>query len=268
VCKHPVAIQNEFEEFLEFGPGLQTPHSFPGRCHLPQNYDRGLFPTFVDLTPPNKTLRVFVTDPADAGRRVLIQGLDNQGAIIFSQDGLTPTTGEYLTFEQPFVQFPMELSAITGIQKDVTVGVVKFYQVDLTTGDMVLLLTMEPSETVASYRRYFLQGLPINCCHNNPSLPHSVQVEAMAKLALIPVQSDPDWLLIQSLEALIAECQAVRFEGQDSPVADQKSALKHRSAIGFLNGQLTEKLGKSRPAVVFKPFGSATLRRAGIGYLT
>lgn len=267
VCRRPVAIQNQFEEFLEFGRGLQTA-ACPGRCHFPTNYDRGLFPTFLDLATPNKTLRVFVTDPADAGRRVLIQGLDAQGEIIFSSDGLTPTTGEFLTCEQPFTQFPLELSAITGIQKDVTVGVVRFYQVDLTTGEMVLLLTMEPSETVASYRRYFLDGLPSACRHANGLPSPTVQVEAMAKLALVPVQADTDWLLIQSMEALISECQSVRFESMDSPGSDQKSAQKHHSAIGFLNGQLTDKLGKTRPAALFRPFGNASLRRQGIGLIT
>ncbi len=267
VCKRPVPIQNEFEEFLEFGIGLQPRNACNPGCRFPQNYDRGLFPTFIDIAPTNKTLRVFMTDPGDVGKRVLIQGLDSQGEIIFSQDGLQPTVGEFLMLQMPFSQFPLEISQITGIQKDVTIGVVRFYEVDLTTGDMVLLLTMEGSETVASYRRYFLDGLPLNCCDNNPQAGTSAQVVGMAKLELIPAQQDSDWLLIQSLEALISECQSIRFDGMDSPGADQKSAMKHHQAIGFLNGQLTDKLGKTRPAAIVKPFGNATLRRQGIGTL-
>lgn len=263
VCNRPVAIQNDWYQFIEFGIGLQHTPS----CQLLSMYRVGNFPTAVDIATTNQTVRVFMTDAGDVGKRVLIQGEDAQGQTIRSQDGLTPTLGEYLTLGSPFVQFPIGLSKITGIQKDVTIGPVQFYQVDLTSGATVPILTMEPSETTAWYPRYQITGLPRNCCHNN-LLPNTAQITAMAKLELIPVQQDSDWLLIQSLEALISECQAVRFESMDSGSSDQKSALKHRQALGFLQGQITHLLGQNRPAVVWKPFGSATLRRRRIGTLT
>src|SRR6185295_16002 len=169
-------------------------------------------------------------------KRTLIQGLDQNGTVIRSQDGLTPTLGEFLTLQEPFVQAPMEISAITGIQKDVTLGPVKYYEVDLTTGDTRLLLTMEPSEQTASYRRYTINGLPRNCC--NTPLGATAQVTGMAKLELIPVRCDTDWLLIQNLEALASECQAIRFDSLDSGNGARQAARKHHDAIGYLQGEL------------------------------
>lgn len=263
VCQRPIAVQNEFFEFLEFGVGLQPNDC---GCQYLQMYDRGVFPTFADIAAPNKTVRVFMVEPADAQKRTLIQGLDANGVVIRSQDGLTPTLGEFLTLQDPFVQAPMEISSITGIQKDVTLGPVKYYEVDLTTGDTRLLLTMEPSEQSASYRRYTINGLPRNCC--NTTLPTTTQVTGMAKLEFIPVRQDTDYLLIQNIEALASECQAIRFDGMDSPNSDRKAAVKHREAIGYLNGELTHYLGALKPAVVFAPFGSARLERRGIGLMT
>lgn len=271
VCNQGIAIQNEFYEFLEFGNGLQPSSnccaSLNGsNCQFLQMYDRGTVPTFADLSSTGKTVRAYMTDAGDLGKRVLIQGQDNNGLDIQGQDGLTPVLGEYLILQSPFVQAPMGVTKLTGVQKDTTLGPIKLYEVDLTNGDTRLLLTMEPSEQVASYRRMFINGLPRNCCGDVTTT--TTQVTGMAKLELIPVQQDTDYLLIQSVQALVLECQSIRFSEMDSPNADKKSAQKHHEAIGILQGQLTHYLGQSRPAVLFKPFGSATLRRQGIGMLT
>lgn len=272
VCNRPVSIENEFYEFLEFGNGLQ-----PGRncctslngnnCQQLKTYDRGTVPTFVDLTPPGKTVQVVMTNAADAGQRVLIQGQDKNGDTIITEDGINQVQGIYVVLAFPFVQAPLEISKITGIQKDVTIGPVKIYEVDLATAATTLLLTMEPSEKVASYRRYFVNGLPLNCCNTFP-LPTTVQITGMAKLELVPVKVDTDYLLIQSIQALAEECQSIRFSKMDSLTGAQQAKLHHQDAIGLLNGQLTHYLGVSRPAVQEHPFGSARLRRQAIGSMT
>lgn len=267
VCNRAISIQNEWFEELEFGYGIQPNFGCspsPVGCQFLEMYDRGFFPTFSDLQK-GKTLRIYTTDASDAGKRVLIQGTDQNDSIIYGQDGIVPCLGEFVTLEPPFAQFPMTLNSLTGIQKDITTGPLKFYETDSVTGDTRLILTMEPSEEVASYRRYFLNGLPSNCC-NNPN--GTAQVTAMVKLDFIPAKADTDWLMFHSpggLEALIAEAQCQRFDGMDSASSDNKMLLKHRQAIGYLQGQLTHFFGKSKPAVVFAPFGSARLERQGIG---
>lgn len=272
VCRKPVRIQNEFYEFLEAGVGLQPITNCAGNsrhnCNLLEAYDRGQFPTFTDLVPGNKRIRVYMTDPADFGRRVLIQGQDANGVTIRTLDGTMQVQGIYLGLTPPFVDLPFNIDKLTGLQKDVTVGDVKFYELDTTTQVQRLLVTMEPSEEVAGYRRYFINGLPKNCCDPTNSGVTTVQITAMAKLAFIPVMFDPDYLIIQNLAALKEECQAVRFGEMDDSTSLNQAGARHAKAISLLNGELRHHLGKERPAINFAPFGTAHLGRQRIGTLT
>lgn len=259
VCNRPVRIQNEFFEFLDFGIGLQPKNRF---CNFLETYERGVYPSFSDLVPPNKLIRVYITDAADVGKRALIQGKDQNDTTIYSQDGLVQVTGTFVDFVSPFVDTAMVLNTLNGIQKDITSGQVKFFEVDSVTGVERLILIMEPGETVAAYRRYLVNGLPNSCAC---SCTNPTQVTAMAKLDFIPVAVDTDYLTIQNVEAIIEECQSVRYSTMDQPAAAQLAIKHHRDAIALLNGQLIHMLGKQRPAISFKPFGSAALERQAIG---
>jgi hypothetical protein len=272
VCRHPVRIQNEFYEFLEAGIGLQ-PQNNCGvdslrNCNLMESYDRGLFPTFSDLVPGNKRLRFYITDAADVSRRVIVQGMDGNGQVIRSLDGHFQIQGIALTFSTPFVQTPFDISFISGLQKDQTIGIVQIYEYDTTTGTQRLISTMEPTEEVAGYRRYFLNGGPASCCDPAATGTTTVQVTAMAKLAFIPVVADTDYLVIQDLDALKEACQAVRYGEMDDSTSAQQTQLRRSNAIGLLNGELRHHLGKDRPAVNFAPWGTARLQNQCIGSLT
>ncbi len=261
VCNREVPIQNQFYVYLQFGIGKQ-PQRF---CNFLQTYERGIVPTFSDFVAGNK-LRVYLTDATDAGKRVLIQGTDANDAVIYSLDSLTQVTGEFLVLEAPFVEAPMILNSLTGIEKDITNGPVKFYETNPTTGDIRLILTMEPGEKVAAYRRYFINGLPTRCCNPCDS---PLRVTAIAKLDYVPVQVDTDYLVpVQNLEAITEEAQSIRYSTMDTPAAAGLADKHHRDAIRILNGELIHFQGKDKPAIEFKPFGSASLRRAQVGILT
>lgn len=282
VCSKPVPLNNQFYEYLQFGAGRQRKHwqHSGGFCGFWGNnvetYSRNNVVTFHDLLPTPQTIRIYGTDPADTDgtHRVLLQGLDANGQVVYSQDGFNQVTGIFVTLDTPFVDSPFPFSRLTGIQKDLTTGQVQFFQVDPTTGAQNDLHSMEPSELTASYRRYYLNRLPLNCCHGGPvnpcqppatGVPTTVQVTAMAKLELIPVLVDTDYTLIQSAEAIINECEAIRYEGMDNANAHQMADRKHKKAIQLLIGQMTHYLGKDSPAVSFHPFGSASLERQKIG---
>lgn len=270
LCRGPVAVQNEFYEFLQFGIGLQEPRGATGQCRnthciIPEAFDRGSFPTFIDLDE-NRILRVYITDNRDIGSRVLVQGTDTSDNPIISLDGTSDVLGVFLDLTTPFTDSPA-LNSLIGIQKDVTAGPVRFYQVNPDTSEEELILTMEPSEQVASYRRYFLAGLPRNCC-GPPTDLTTVQITAMAKLEFVPVRVDTDYLLIGNIEALIAECESIRYSSMDSPGAKSMAQERHAQAIRLLQGELVHQLGKERPAINFAPFGSAHLRSQLIGRLT
>jgi hypothetical protein len=273
VCNRPVPLRNQFYEYLQYGNG-RMPKMGPW-CHWPrytQGFTRNSVPTFVDpVNPPNPFfLKAFVTNSNDANgvNRILFQGLDSTGSTIYTQDGGNEVVGQFTPFAFPFVIAQQEMTAITGIQKDVTQGAVQIFQSD-PAGIIpdTLLLTMQPGETTASYRRYYLDHLPCWCCQPQPPVtsPQPVTVNAIVKLDLVPIVYDTDYALIQSKEAIILTCQALRMERMDSNTTIAKAKAYFDEAIRLLQGQVTHFLGKNTIAVNFSPFGTADLRRVRIG---
>lgn len=291
ICNHPVPIRNQFYDYLQFGngrmpnafiqtivaPGTVTPFTFSSCFSTIDIRSRNNAPTFADLSNPPQNIVLFPGDPTDGQgqARVLLQGLDPAGNTIYTTDGLNRVLGQFVTLKNPFATAPIPMSKITGVQKDITIAPVQVFQSDPNTGAQILLLTMEPSEQTAWYRRYFFNQLPLDCCNGavpsvcNPTLPavNLVQITAIAKLELIPVAVDTDYCLIQNKEALISEAQAVRYSEMDVPNKAQLMADHHTQAVRYLNGELTHYLGLNEPAVNFQPFGSAHLRRQRIGQL-
>lgn len=266
VCNRPRPVQNQFYEYLQYGngrmPRLHPCRHWPG---LTQIYARNVVPTFTDLSNAPQLLACYMTNPADFGKRVLLQGTDNNGVTILSQDGINPVSGEYVNLRTPFITTTNRFNTITGIQKDLTLGPVQIFQVDPNTGAQVLLVTMEPSETTAAYRRYLFNPLPHNCCPG-PTAPNgTVQITAIVKLEFIPMQVDTDYSLICNVEALTEEAQALRLSRVDNKNSKAMSQERHLQAVRLLNGELTHYMGLDKPAVEFAPFGSARLRRQNIG---
>jgi hypothetical protein len=266
LCDQTIAVKNQFYEYLQFGNGRLPKSRRHCKCEIQQAYTRNNAITFTDLCNAPQYLTAYITDDRDIGKRILFQGLDANNNTIYSTDVVANVVGIFLPFTMPEpAQTPMTFSSVNGIQKDVTYGIVRIYQHDPVTGDETLLLTMQPGEETASYRRYYLQSLPCNCC--NDITPGIVQVTAIAKMDLIPVVSDTDYCLIQNLEAIIEECASVRYAAMDSPSAKQMSMERHKFAVTLLNGELNHFMGKNEVAVNFAPFGSAHLRRQAIGRL-
>jgi len=152
VCRTPYRIQNEFYEFLPGGIGLQGGlNGVSDRadwCGAFQGFERGVFPTFIDLTPANQYLTVFLTNPADVGKSIIFQNaIDQNGNLIYEQDGTNSIVGTSLTFQQPSVTTAMIVTGFSGIQKDQTVGDILLYQTDATTGAQILLSRYTANET-------------------------------------------------------------------------------------------------------------------------
>jgi len=274
MCTMPIPLQNQFYEYMQFTNGSWPKNPCRTQlCNPVSGFSRNNAITFSDLLSPNKILSVRGTSAADETLRTLIGCVDANDQVVFSLDGPVQVRGVYVTLTLPSATLsvagvPLEISAITGIQKDVTLGAISYYEVDTVTGDERLLLTMEPGETTAFYRRYYLSGVPTNCCGVPAAVAGTVQVSAMAKLEPIPVKVDSDYLTLTGeigLQALICECQATRLSKVDSLAAKQEARERHNAAIRLLQGQLVHYLGKQDPAISFAPFGTARLRRQRIG---
>ena len=244
VGEQPIYIQNEFYEVLPGGVGPMPDSSCNDWCGTVAGYERGVWPTSIDLMPPNQQVRVYVTDARDIGTRILIVGLDQNGNEIYSQDGLQTVTGFYITFNTPFVDNGFEVSKITGIVKPVTYGDVLIYQVDQTTGVEVLLSRYKASETNPAYRRYFIAPLPACCSTGTP-----FNVTAIAKMEYIPVIRDTDFLVIGNIPALTEMVQALRFFSQDVVASHQLGAAHEKRAIKLMRQELEHYVGIENPAV-------------------
>lgn len=262
VCQKPVRLRNGFYEYLEFGIGLQPRGCKPQVCSpsAMQAFERDTVVTLNDFASSPQILRVFPTDNADLGRRIVFQGTDQNGVTILGTDTQTQsaTLGETVFIGAPFTNTLNQFSTLTGILKDPTLGPIQVFMVDPVSGASTLLTSMDPNETTAMYRRYLVNGLPCGCC-NNP-IPGPIQVSAQCKLDYVPVVSPQDYLRILSIPALKEEVQAIRYSRMDTPAAAANETKHHRKALSLLNGQLDHFLGKTQTAVAVSLFGSAKLR--------
>ena len=277
-CDRPLRIQNQFYEYLQFGSGHWPKVACGSTANVCRTGPREAFrrntaATFTDLTTPGYGLRFYPGDAADAGLRVLVGCTDANSQTVYTLDGPVQVNGVFTTLGLPFVDLKLpgtttalELGSITAIQKDITIGTLSIYEVNLTTGDQTLLSIMEPGETVAYYTRYYLNALPQNCC--NSPVTGNVQVSAIVKLDLVPARVATDCLLIQSKEAIINEAQSARLGDSDSSDAKAQSAERHRAAVRFLQGQLSHYEGREQPAIAFSPFGNQRLSQQRIGLMT
>jgi hypothetical protein len=268
VCSYPVKTQNEFYEFLEAGVGLQPQTACDTPCQTTITaYERGFYPSMVDI-PTSSTfrLRVYAKDTQDYGKRVLCSGTDTNDVIIRNTDttahSTTQVQGEFLTLGTPFTDSIAVFKTLTGVQKDITFRDVDLYAVDTATGAETKLSTYAANETVPSYRRYFFNNLPLNCCCSNTG---TITVTAMAKLEFIPVTTDTDFLLIGNLPALEEECLSTHYGRMDNPTSLQMAALKHKNAITLLNKELDHYFGRMRPAINQPLWGTARLSYKNIG---
>lgn len=266
VCKRPIPLRNQWYEFLEFGPGYQ-PNGCGPCLSTPTNpanrplaaCERETVTTFAPLLPGGQYIRAYATDPADVGRTALIQGKDSNGQVVRYLDALSNASGlgEKIIFSSPFTDTTNAFTETTGIQKQKTYGEVQFFQVDSASGTELPLLVMAPGETTASYRKYYISGLPLNCC----STPQGeIQVLAMCRLDFVPVACDADYLSIANVPALIDETMSIRLGRVELPASQQMSVTKHANALRILNAQLDLYLGKTQTAVQRHIFGSDRMR--------
>lgn len=259
ICQRPRPLRNGFYEYLQFGTGQRPKTCSPWCDRIQQAFERDNVPLLAPFpTSGPQQIRVFISNPADVGKRIIIQGADQNGNTVYGQDTDTAAAilGEQIGFTQPFSSSQYLYQDITGILKDATLGPVQIFAVD-SNGNQTLISSMEPSETSASYRQFQLDGLPPNCC-NSPT--GQIQVQAQCKLDFVPVQSDTDYLIIPNVLALDEECQARDYSRNDTMTSAKLEQKHHQRALALLCGQLDHYHGKIRTAVSVPIFGSARLR--------
>ena len=250
---HPILLRNNFFEFLPYGPG-QTDGDCSGWTSC-DGFQRDNVATSDDIIPPDKGLRVYPTNAADVGKTITFFGLDDNGAPIVG--------GVPITLALPFTTSTVAISAITDVQKAVTLDRVLVYELNMAPADpgnwtSRLIAIYQPGETRPVYTRYYL---PPNCCCRSGCANSTVL--AMVRLGYVEAVADADYLVIGNLDALELMCQGLRAK-EVGNLAGYEAFM--RDAIRQLNRELkTDTSG--RLAIDFPVFGNAKFSQRMKGFI-
>ncbi len=237
VCDTPIKIRNEWHEFLENGVGLRDADD--GGLTL---YDRGTACSFDDMSGTTKKIKVYADVPEDSSARILLQGLDENGNWIRTQDAGSWVDGEYVSINASTPQLSTKFfSSLTSVQKPVTNGTVRIYQYDTVATTQTPMGYYEPDETIPWYRRSLITDL-VNqgACDGASTSCATKAVTVMAKMAFIPVVNDTDYLLIGNIPALKDMIQSIRK--YENNLFEEAQAWESK-AIMELDKELSSYLG-------------------------
>ena len=262
-----------FNEWYEFGEAVRSPETAGAEGLAPYLVERQNTCQFTDTTS-NALIRIYPSVAADAGVKVLLQGLDPNGVPIRTVVGSTYVDGEQVTIASPFTTTTFEFMApgLLGVQKPVTKGRLTAYSVDPSTGIETKIAIWEPSEVNPSYRRSFLASRPQCCgpqpvcspngngCDQYPATPAcgSPRGEAIARMDFIPALVDTDWLFISNIQAIASGCRALLAEERDQAT---KAMYEWEAAKRILRNELEKYSPAELTRVVTRPYGNAPFER-------
>lgn len=274
ICSTNVPIRNLWFEFqdnvipptLTDGPGFDW-----------KSLDRGVVPVGVQPPVPSQ-VRFYATNVSDAGVRILVQGLDQNGVIIRNLDPVTGSmvNGEYLTLVAPPlpVTSVSRFSQITAVQKGLTADRVLFVAVDPVTFAETTMATYQYDDIYPQFRRTFLTAFPrtqLTCPQITDDCPtpstctgaNVYSVKAIVKLNFLPARVPTDWLLLENLPAISLMAQAVFKEDRGF---DAAALTLEGKAVRELRNELKAMTGDVQTVNV-QSQGSASLCRVFSGFI-
>jgi hypothetical protein len=231
----PGVVRNRWYEFLDSGPGILESTDHVGR----QLIDQDTAACFSDISGTGKRLRLYtdaLTASVDTGAKILLQGYDDNGAWIRTQDGSNYVDGEYVILTSSYVETASNFSSLSGAQKPDTKGNVTVKEYNVAAETVRTIAEYEPLENLPTYRRSMIPGITT-----------STTVTVSGKLRFIPAQNDIDWLHINNQPALKLMVMAVRKE--ENNVMDEAMVYEAK-ALKTLQDQLMHHLGDG---AVFSP---------------
>lgn len=254
ICDDGIPIRNGWYEFTGASWIRED-----GDCGPLEMVDRGTACVYSDIisTGNAKKLRFYPTRAQDVGKRILVQGYDENSLWIRNLDGTTWVDGEYVTLGSPFADTVSTFSAITGVQKATTVDRVDVYELDTVLGTERQIGFWQASEIVPEYRRSFIPDIDrCQCC----STTTSITVTALCKLKHVPVSIPTDYLIIGNIPALKDMALAIqRRENNEEALAQslERSALRElvrekREMVGDITSIWIETQGTAPLCNVFE----------------
>jgi|SRR6516165_742360 hypothetical protein len=263
VCGRPIAVRDQFYEFLENGFGIrgQTVTTttqgttspccggVSGVCGIQEALYRGHYATFADIQPTGKKLQLVCDKLTDVGKQALVFGYDdNNNWIRTSQSGVF-NDGELITLGQaPGTVSVNNFSVVTDIQPPQNLdGQWWLYEYTVASAAQRLIGQYQYFDLRPQFARYFFPAI-LPQVGQPPGTCAQVLVEALVKLEFIPAKKDTDYLLIGCLPALKEMMMALQ-KAEDEPDALRKVqivAAGQQVAKQILDQQLDHYLGSGR----------------------
>jgi hypothetical protein len=230
----------------------------PSNCGWSSNItarDAGTAPTYNEITGEDgKLIRVYIEKNNDVGKTLKIFGINGTTNLPLQEfvdgawvDGIT------LTFAKPFAVTTVPVRRITSVLKQATEGNVHLYEYDTVSATMRDLALYAPSETNPRYRRTTLTNftcLP-SACSETDGVRYA-SLEALIKIAFIPVEADNDFLMIDNFDAIKLMVHSLRLEEAGK---DAEAAIKRARAIEELNFEYRDRNPGPQTTVRVSPMG-------------
>jgi len=275
VCNNPIPTWNNWWSFLP----MSNPNWCDGAFAFSPNgsctgsivaLNDGVTPVFNKIPCGTaRAIQVFPSVQQDVGATVTIFGIDANGQTVRTQtaSGIIQE-GETVTLAVPFVQTVNQFQRIDRITKTVTQGVVRYFQLDSTTGLIDDLVVHEPTETTPMYRHSKISRV----IGFNPPTPPNCQnacgglrsIQALVKLEFVPVMADTDIVLIDNLQALKDMIMSIKEDEAGNTKHAEELEIK---AVHELNLELRNKFPNSQTPGQVNCYGTARLEKQGIGTL-
>lgn len=260
VCGRPIAVRDQFYEFLENGFGIRGQQivsttggtnsccGAAGVCGIQEALYRGHYATFSDIIPTGKKLQLVCDKITDVGKPVLCLGYDdNNNWIRTTQSGVV-SDGEVVLLAQGAGTVSVNnFSSVTDLQPPGNLdGQWWLYEYNVSTAAQRLIGQYQYFDTRPYFARYFFPG--IRPMTSNTGACCQVLVEALVKLEFVKALRDTDYLIIGSIPAL-KEMMMALAKAEDEADAIRKVqivAAGQTVAKQILDQQLDHYLGSGR----------------------
>jgi len=256
INKCPVRLRNEWFELMEGGWG-------PRDCCLDlETFDHGITSVF-EQPQQGEQVRVYSLGSEATGLRMLVEGYDNLGIVVQTDDSGTVVDGEYIDITNSKTPSVTTWSSVSRVQKPVTKWPVVLTAWDSATGLERTIGWYDRDETTPAFRKFLVPGLS-EAADANDACDQPV-IRTMVKLDFVPVKNDVDYLVIANLPALKHACLAIKM-GENG---DEEKSLFHMSqAVRLLDEELEHYMGRGYVApmkVEFTSFFGGEVENLGSG---
>lgn len=254
VCGRPLQLHNEWYKFIEFGAWTERNYPTLGNGGTWSRHARGIALdrtdaiSFTDINPTGypKKLKIYSIASETVGARILLQFYDINGNWIRSNDPKEGwVDGEFVALSPGGVSTFNTVGSWEGVQKPITNGTVRITELDTVTGLERNLALYDPDETNPTYRRTSIPALNcglsgFGCARGNGSSSRVVTIQAIGKQRFIPALNPRDYLMLQSVSAIIAQSIAV-FHRDNNSIQD--SVLYEQKATSIMDEELSSWIG-------------------------